>query len=651
MRRLWLLLAILPLGGSGWSSPSSACPQFPPSNEPTALANDNRTPAGTLRDGVLIVRLVAQPAIWYPEGPQGCAVPQYVFAEEGKPPQVPGPLLRVPAGTEMRVSVRNALPGPISVWGIRDGARSAGEAMKSDTIPKDSTHTFSFRATVAGTYFYWGNNPANVAPVPAAQLAGQLVGGFIIDDPKDAASPNERILIMTRWRGNPGPEGQFARDMTWELTAFNGLSWPHTERLTATVGDTLRWRVIAANNDGHAMHLHGFYFLVESKGGPAIDSVYAPENRRLMVTEIMGPGQTMKMRWIPERAGNWIFHCHLMKHMGAHQRLDRFPRIGITAPTTDSQHVSHAMHEMAGLVVGISVQPRAATTPAGPTQWRTMHLFANQRERIFGEYPGYGFVLQEGPNRPSADSIRIPGSVLVLRRGEPTEIMVHNRLRRALSVHWHGIELESFSDGVAGWSGSVGSIAPPIAPRDSFVARMTPPRAGTFIYHVHNETDEELPSGLYGALLVLEPGEPPDLARVFVISEPGPKPHTIGGRRPFVNGSMNPPPQELIVGRTYRFRIVTISANTFYLVQLMNGSAVFPWKMVARDGAELPAAQRASAEKDQSFGGRVTSAGSTRDYEVTPTEAGTLTLSIDAFTQAAQPIQQPVLVTFRVKAP
>jgi hypothetical protein len=108
------------------------------------------------------------------------------------------------------------------------------------------------------------------------------------------------------------------------------------------------------------------------------------------------------------------------------------------------------------------------------------------------------------------------------------------------------MELESYSDGVSGWSGISGSIAPPIAPGDSFPALMTPPRAGTFIYHVHNEANDELASGLYGALMVLEPGETPDPDRVFVIGEPGPNGHDPAGRPPFVNGTLTPPAQDLV---------------------------------------------------------------------------------------------------------
>ena len=45
------------------------------------------------------------------------------------------------------------------------------------------------------------------------------------------------------------------------------------------------------------------------------------------------------------------------------------------------------------------------------------------------------------------------------------------------------------------------AIASERVPRDSFVARFTPPRAGTFVYHTHvNESRQQL-AGLAGALV------------------------------------------------------------------------------------------------------------------------------------------------------
>ena len=122
----------------------------------------------------------------------------------------------------------------------------------------------------------------------------------------------------------------------------------------------------------------------------------------------------------------------------------------------------------------------------------------------------------------------------MLRRGEPTAVTVHNRLDAATSVHWHGLELESFYDGVAGWSGTAARLAPSIAPGDSCVARFTPPRAGTFIFHSHASEVRQLSLGLFGPLIVLEPGVrwDPDRDRVVVnYSALGTRRSALGTRR------------------------------------------------------------------------------------------------------------------------
>jgi len=60
----------------------------------------------------------------------------------------------------------------------------------------------------------------------------------------------------------------------------------------------------------------------------------------------------------------------------------------------------------------------------------------------------------------------------------------------------------------------------PSPPGSSFVAHITPPRAGTFIYHTHWHDETQIRNGLYGPLIVLEPGQKldPDQDRTFVFS-------------------------------------------------------------------------------------------------------------------------------------
>lgn len=80
-----------------------------------------------------------------------------------------------------------------------------------------------------------------------------------------------------------------------------------------------------------------------------------------------------------------------------------------------------------------------------------LRLFAQQA--LAGRWPDRGFVLQRG-SAPRADSVEIPGTPLILKQGAHVAITVINRLPEPTTVHWHGMELESYFDGVSGWSGS-----------------------------------------------------------------------------------------------------------------------------------------------------------------------------------------------------
>jgi manganese oxidase len=85
-------------------------------------------------------------------------------------------------------------------------------------------------------------------------------------------------------------------------------------------------------------------------------------------------------------------------------------------------------------------------------------------------------------------------------------ITIVNGITHATSVHWHGIELESYYDGVPHFGGDSRARTPYIPPGGSFVARFSPPRAGTFAYHTHFNDFAQLSTGLYGALIVFEKG-------------------------------------------------------------------------------------------------------------------------------------------------
>jgi len=596
-----------------------------------AVPNDNRVAAGRLTGRALVLRLEARDVSWYPEGASGAAVPAFAFAEDGRPPSVPGPMIRVAAGTEIRVTVRNALAKPLRLRGLQE---RAGAALDSVVIAPDATHDFRFRADVPGTYYYWGRTE----PIPANALPGRgrdgpLVGALIVDPAGTSPPKDERVLVMTGWADSVSALGVksnaadrvMRREVVprddWFVVAVNGGSWPHTERLSYAVGDTVRWRVINAMWFPHPMHLHGFYFDVDARGDAQRDTAYRAEQRRTAVTEWMVGGATMRMTWAPVRAGNWLFHCHLVTHVSDALRLPSRAKGG--RRPNETRHADHAERGMAGLVMGIRVSAARGAAPARDARpRRTLRLFVTERANVYGDQPGYSYVLQEGPTPPAPDSVRGAGSTLVLRRNEPTEITVVNVAKHTTAIHWHGIELESFYDGVGGWSGWGTRVAPPIAPGDSFVVRLTPPRAGTFIYHTHVEEGTQLASGLNGALLVLPEDAGSDSTdRVLLVSIGGPH----DDARPFVNGSAAPPLIELRAGVAHRFRLINISPLETHIVQLASGGAVQQWRALAKDGADLPAHQAVTQRARL-----LLHPGETYDFEVLLPRRDSLSLTIDS---------------------
>jgi FtsP/CotA-like multicopper oxidase with cupredoxin domain len=95
-----------------------------------------------------------------------------------------------------------------------------------------------------------------------------------------------------------------------------------------------------------------------------------------------------------------------------------------------------------------------------------------------------------------------PGPVLRLRQGTPFRAVVENGLPEATTVHWHGIRLPNAMDGVPGLT------QPTIRPGERFEYAFTPPDAGTFWYHSHDDSLVQMGRGLAGALIVEETNPP-----------------------------------------------------------------------------------------------------------------------------------------------
>jgi FtsP/CotA-like multicopper oxidase with cupredoxin domain len=234
-------------------------------------------------------------------------------------------------------------------------------------------------------------------------------------------------------------------------------------------------------------------------------------------------------------------------------------------------------------------------------------------------------VLAGTADEKNPNAMPVPGPTLVLERGKPVAITVVNHAKDYGSIHWHGVELESYPDGVPGWSGSANQTLPSIKPNDSLTVRWTPPRAGTFMYHSHFNEAEQISSGLYGPIIVVEPGQTydPDRDRVLFFGTSGPTTNVVFG--PFAHHQMNgveqPKPMDLRAGTTYRFRLINLADGGPVMVMLKNGKDPITWRAVAKDGAALPSSQATIRPAALMF-----DPGEIYDFELTP-KAGDLALT------------------------
>ncbi|MPY76156.1 MAG: multicopper oxidase domain-containing protein [Alphaproteobacteria bacterium] len=102
----------------------------------------------------------------------------------------------------------------------------------------------------------------------------------------------------------------------------------------------------------------------------------------------------------------------------------------------------------------------------------------------------------------------VPGPEIRAWQGERLRIVVENKLDEETTVHWHGIRVPNAMDGVPHLTQK------PIAPGASFTYEFDVPDAGTYWYHPHQRSFEQVGRGLYGPLIV-EEREPIAVDREF----------------------------------------------------------------------------------------------------------------------------------------
>jgi len=129
-------------------------------------------------------------------------------------------------------------------------------------------------------------------------------------------------------------------------------------------------------------------------------------------------------------------------------------------------------------------------------------LAAGTEPRVLTAGPGEAQLLEAGQPKTRTwlyDGVS-PGPTIRVRQGEEVFVRLVNKLAQPTTIHWHGIRIDNAMDGVPHLTQHA------VAPGETFDYRFTVPDAGTFWYHPHERSWEQVARGLYGLLIVEEPG-------------------------------------------------------------------------------------------------------------------------------------------------
>ncbi len=197
------------------------------------------------------------------------------------------------------------------------------------------------------------------------------------------------------------------------------------------------------------------------------------------------------------------------------------------------------------------------------------------------------------PSRVAAYSGTLPGPMIRARRGDRLRVQFENALAEPSTIHFHGIRLPNAMDGVPDMT------QPPVPSGGRFDYEFELPDAGLYWYHPHYDSLAALGSGLYGAIVVEDPDEPPDLGdeTVLVLSDvslddggalvpPPTAPEALfagsDGNVVLVNGQVRPR-LEVGVGRRQRFRVLNAARARYFKLSLPGGTFL----QIGSDGGAL----------------------------------------------------------------
>ncbi|MEO7586746.1 MAG: multicopper oxidase family protein, partial [Arachnia sp.] len=246
-----------------------------------------------------------------------------------------------------------------------------------------------------------------------------------------------------------------------------------------------------------------------------------------------------------------------------------------------SSVMGHGEHSMDEDAMGDRMPSRSVTDfvadPGRPADV-TFTLVARQQEVTIGgrTLPGYTLNAQT------------PGPVISAVVGQLIEVHLRNEsVAAGVSLHWHGLDVPNAMDGVAGVTQDDVGVG------GEFTYRFVADDVGTYWYHSHQASNEQVSGGLFGPLVILPAGATPAMSEVIAVA------HVYGGNRT-LNGRTGDQRVEFQPGERVRVRIVNtdngpmdVWVGASYTVLAVDGSELHGPTPVAQQSLVVTAGGRA----------------------------------------------------------
>jgi FtsP/CotA-like multicopper oxidase with cupredoxin domain len=173
-----------------------------------------------------------------------------------------------------------------------------------------------------------------------------------------------------------------------------------------------------------------------------------------------------------------------------------------------------------------------------------------------------------------------PGPEITAVVGQLVQVtLVNDNIADGVTLHWHGVDVPNAEDGVAGITQDA------VLPGQTYVYRFVAQDAGTYWYHSHQVSHEQVRLGLFGAFVVLPAATATSSSATDVagVVDQIVQVHTYDGRRT-INGTAGVSPLTAAPGKQLRARIVNTDAGPIRV--WVSGA---PYRIAAVDGRDVHA--------------------------------------------------------------